>query len=326
MIKLLKSNSILSYVLFALMYFLVHVFSVKTNMSVDPLKVNVLYSILTFSDFFYNFWFVFVVTNLLILIQALWLNYMMASLSITEKSSQLLSFLYILIISIFIDYSTIHNQLWVNYILLFILKEMLVVIKKETIQIEVFNLGLLTSLACIIDYSNLYLFPVIGMLMGVYRTFSVRLSITYLMAVCLPIIWMLSLFYLFDSFDSLEEVYASIVDNYKLINHFSMAHIFALGILFLLCLGYSFVNASVSVKLLLDNRRMIMIVLILFLSILCSFTLKPVLMIGQWVGLAIPLSVFITLLFQEVKHWLFSNILFLLLVFAWVLDALDFLN
>lgn len=325
MLQRLQSNNIPLLVFFVLVYFIGQFLAPESL----PLKydgLSVFSFMIQWPSFFESFWFVFIVSNLFVMIQGVWLNTLVSSLGMLDKTSFLLSLIYLFVMSYFNNYDQIHPQLINNFIVLYLIQQILRVMKKEQVQMEVFNIGLFVSIALLIDYSVLYFIPLLILFLALVKTEHIKLYVTFLLGAIVPLFWYGSFIFLFDGHVYFDAFWKGIFSDYIFSYSLGTSHFVAFGVLLIFSLLYAKYYSGIAVKVLLDARRALLVLGILLFASFVAYAINPVINDASMILLVLPLTVFITLIFKEIEHWLFGNLLLLLLIAGWAIKTFQLLG
>jgi hypothetical protein len=262
------------------------------------------------------------IAMMLLLGEALLLNKLLSDFSITPKNSYLTAFVYIVLMSCLTDYLTLHPVLFVNILIIIMLRMIFIANQKEDSLKEIFAAGILTALCSLFVFKSAGLFVGIWIFLFILRVYSWRQWAVNLIGFVSVYLYVFTWYLFTDKTVEKLQLYRSVFQSMKLVRsapHFSVYEyiLFAI-ILFLLLI--SAVNFFYSVGEKLINIRRISLVLLWLLIISVISTVCYISNLRfDFAYILLPLSAMVAMYFTTIKRSLFAEIVLLILFISIVL-------
>ena len=254
---------------------------------------------------------------LLLVVQSIMLNDIIAKSQILSSHNYLPSLLYVVIMSSCPSLLTLHPVLFANFFLIIAIGRILIVYRQENIFPNVFDAAFLIGIASLFYFPAIALFPFIWIGLTILRPFAWREWVIPLTGLIVPYFFAAVYFFWFDQLGSFwnESIVAPMTDrsNTFLI---SKSFYFLIGMsLIILFLSFRKLSRGLSINTI-RARKLLTVLFWFFIFSLISTLIAPSYSINYFVLTAIPLSVFATSYFLSTRSRLWTEVIFLLLIGA----------
>jgi hypothetical protein len=140
---------------------------------------------------------------LLVLLQGVFVNYIVNAQGILYKSTQLPALFFVLINSFFIQQNELTPQLISNTFLLFLLQRLCYLYESANPLLVVLDTGLLLGMGILFNYDLIIFLPFILISVVIFTSFNLRYLIVSILGIMLPLYFTAVYFYTFGRFDEL---------------------------------------------------------------------------------------------------------------------------
>jgi len=260
------------------------------------------------------------ISCMLILCEALLLNFIIEKNEIINTTTYLPALIYILLMGLQPEMFSLHPIIISNLFILLALHKLMQTYRKETAYSGAFDTGFFISLACLFYAPSIVFVLMFWIGLIIIRPFIWREWVLSLLGFLLPFVYLLFVYFWTDKLQTLEQdmLYKTIISTNKSLHTITFSLAGSLQALILLSALFlssgRFLNdfGKGTVRL----RNYLLLLVYCFILALISIILAPEYSIVYLSFLAIPFSVFFTsyLLFAK-KGWV-AEILFLLLVIS----------
>lgn len=248
----------------------------------------------------------------IILIQAIQLNFLLAEQKMFPTSGYTVAMSYILLTGMVADWAALTPALLANFLLIWIYNKLTKLYNNPAPKTLLFNIGLLVSLSILCYHPTAILVGVILFALGIMRPFKLQEWLTLLMGVALPFYFLASWLYLNDSIEKLYDYIPTIVVALpvKKLNNAELVGL--IGLALALLAGFYHWQQFNS-RLVIQMRKNWAALLVM------TFILTAAPFVFSNVGLAaailclVPYTAFISASFSYPKRLLFPNLLFFIL-------------
>ncbi len=256
--------------------------------------------------------------------QSFMVNQLVTSKNLIDRQSFLPGFLYLVLMSSSFEMLSLHPVLFANFFLIIALNKILEVYDEKDVMLEVFNVGMLISLAGLFYFPALVLFILLIIALGIYFLANLRGVIASLLGFLTPFLFLGVYYYWRDVLAlKFEELFSG----------FGVFHIFRQDFsafskvygVFLVVLAF-FAFLSLVFRYLGDKpvriRKRFTVVLYYFMvSVVSAFFVTHYFDVLYGLFM-LPLSIVLAVFFQEIKRNVWAEVLFSLMIFLIVAGKL----
>jgi len=262
-------------------------------------------------------WLSTLIAIILILIEGFLLNYIVNENEVLTKKTNLPALFYIVFCSNNSAMLELHSVLLANLFLLFALSKMLNSYRKDIAFSQIFDAGLLISIATLFYFPCIVFFPLIGVALLLFRPFLWREWLISFIGVLVPYIFVITYFFWNGTLDYLfyDKMFYPIVSK-TTVEDFPGSFYFLLsvgGLIILLSFGSLFKGLEGGSQK--TKKSLILMIWFLVFSGLSVF-LAPAFTTKYFTLLTIPLAVICSNYYLRMKKELFGELLFLMLLIA----------
>lgn len=311
-IRFLKSNNaaaffiipIIAAAIWVFAFIQPHVLEVRHTMPLYDLLAKPVANIPWLSTF---------IALLLLIAEAFLLNYIVNENEVLAKKTALPGLFYIVFMSMTTDMLQLHPLLFSNLFLMFALNKILNSYRKDIAFSQVFDAGLLISLATLFYFPNAIFFPVIGVALVIFRPFLWREWVISFIGVLVPYIFVVTFYFWKDALDYLlyDKMFFPMVFKKATPLLSQTFYILAsvLGMIVLLSFGKLFNGLSGGAQ----KTKKALVLMIWLLSFAgLSLLLAPSLSLKYFCILMIPLSIICSNYFIRARKELWAELLFVI--------------
>jgi len=251
-----------------------------------------------------------ILATLLVLIQALSLNQLVNEYKLLGKRTYLPAMTYVLLTSLFVDFSVLTPVIVANTFLIVVLRKTFVLYQKITAYEEVFDIGLLIGMASLFYFPFLFLILFLVLGLTILRPFNWREWVIGSSGVLVPYLLLGTYFFWIDNLGSFLQL--DIVDKIRFTeNKIVMDYeILIKGSLLIFTLGWSLIRIQANLAKSSVQVRKFSMVLIWFLVLgSLSVIILPEMVLSHFVVIAIPASSMIAYNFLMSKQRFFVEFL-----------------
>lgn len=252
---------------------------------------------------------------ILIILQAVWFNYIINENNLLGKPSFLPALLYVTVTALFTSFLMLSAPLICNFLLIWLLQKILDLYKTEEATATAYDLGLLVGLGTLIYFPFIALFMVIWIALLIFRPFNWHEWISAVMGV-LTILFFLSVYYYCtDHTAAFHTLWLSFDANFPVIKtalpyrFLVLLPLILIFILALFRLQNNFLKSMVVV------RKTFQTLLFILLIIAVASCIKTDFGFNHFLLLAMPVAVFTAYYFLYAsKKWVYETLYLLLLI------------
>jgi hypothetical protein len=315
MIKLLKSNPALAFVLVPLFVIFIWVQTYITGLQVIPNGMP-LYSVLLFWLPPVNTLGYCVIALVLVLFQAFYFNYILNKNEIISKNSWIFSLFYMLLMSLLPQFLVFHPMMIGMTIIVIVFEKIFNLYKSNNALAINFDIGLLISLAALFYFPLIVVYLLYMIALIILKPFAWRDWIVGLMGLVLPFFFMFTYYFLTDQFQYLtatfyDENINNQIDWWRLIPRgfsITIAYVSILLALAVFQLTGNFGKNVIRIR----NLQQVLLIFIIVGGILLLITRDTHLF--RFTILCLPFAFLLTYYFTTVKKIWYAEVLFWLLI------------
>ena len=206
----------------------------------------------------------YVIATFIILLQAMFINWIVKKFELLEKYSWLPALSFVLLTVALPQTNQLSPQLFANFFILAAIWKLFTLYKSEYSNKHIFELGFICSLATLIRFELIYLLPLILYALGVLRVPNFREMLLTLLGFITPIYILASFLYIFKVQDGAVDLLTRNFYKFNEINWGNYYTWIPLGLLVLMYLAGAIIMQENIHKSMLKIRKMLRIIIILF--------------------------------------------------------------
>ncbi|MDZ4759121.1 MAG: DUF6427 family protein [Bacteroidota bacterium] len=206
----------------------------------------------------------YIIATLIILLQAIFINWIVKKFELLEKFSWLPALSFVLMTAALPQTNQLSPQLIANFFVLAAIWKLFVIYKSEYANKHIFELGFICSLATLFRFELIYLLPLILYALGVLRVPNLREMLLTLLGFITPIYILTSCLYIFKTHNFAIDL---LTRNFYKLNDLNWGNYYTwipLGLLVLMYLAGAIIMQENIHKSMLKIRKMLRIIIILF--------------------------------------------------------------
>lgn len=253
--------------------------------------------------------------GIVVLIQALLLNYLINHYNLLGKPTFLPSLMYITLSGLFTPFLVLSPPLICNFLLIWMLFKLFNLYKGDDAKSTAYDLGIIVGLGSLIYFPFIFLFLAIWIALIIFKPFNWREWVAGIIGY-VTIFFFLAVFYFLNN--RLNQFYniwlplGSKFPNRININYYNYLILIPVIIILLLCfvkLRENFFRSYVQV------RKSFQLLFFVFIITIISFYVKAEFNLNHFLLCAIPAAVFFAYYFlYATNKWVYESLFFLLLV------------
>lgn len=255
----------------------------------------------------------FFIYIVVILVQAIRLNFLLAEQKMFPTSGYTVAMSYILLTGIIPDWAALTPALMANFLLIWLYIKLTRLYNHPAPKTLLFNIGLLVSLSILCYYPTAILVVVILFALGIMRPFKLQEWFTLLMGVALPFYFLASWLYLNNALGKLNDYLPQLAFALPVKQLNSAALVGLIALAFALLVGF-FYWQQFNSRLVIQMRKNWAALLVMCFIL----TAAPFVFYNAGLNAAIlclvPFAAFVSAAFSYPKRLLFPNLLFFILV------------
>lgn len=257
---------------------------------------------------------------LLITSQAIHLNYILNKHEILFRQSWLPALLYVILGGLFPVFLGFHPILFVNSILILALDRIISLYKNPSPLSLAFDSALLFSLAALIYLPTSFFFIFYGIAILIIRPINWREAVAGMLGLAIPIVFAMLYYFLNNELDDFYErvFHSGIAQDFSLTN-LSAGHFLYSAVYVLILLLMSIVKLQSNYYKNVTKARLVQQMLLLFIPFgILTVIISRDTDLWRYMMLLIPFSVYLGYYFLSANRKIITELLFLLLLAAWV--------
>lgn len=254
----------------------------------------------------------FLLSSLLIFVQAIILNLITNHHNIFPKNSWLPALCYVLVFSLLEDFMTLSVVLILNFFILYILNKLLQLYKQTSAISSLFDIGFLIAISSLLYPFSIWFIFWVWLCLLILRPFYWREWVSILFGFINVYILLAAYYFYHNQLSNFLSLLPQVLF-YKPILKFNPAFWVFVPLCMTIFLGMVKLR-SVLFQSFITVRKSFQIILFLFFTAITTFFMAPVLHIGQFLMLSIPLSVIMAVYFlQAQRKWIYESLFFIIL-------------
>ncbi len=258
-----------------------------------------------------------IITSVIYLILAVWLNKIVSDFTLLFKNSFLPALLFIVITSLFPTFFTIDAAILVIFFQLLIFVKLFKLYKSNNALTIAFDVGMIVSIASLFYFPSIAWVLLLWMAMFIFRPFNWREFFTAFVGVLTPYLFVAFYYFWIDDFGAFMQIWQPIKNNAWQINVFpnSLDYLPLLPLVLILLVASNRLRENFYKNVVHVRKCQQLLITSIFVTGI-SFYIKPSFSINHFILLAAPFSVFLSYYFLVAKKNWMSEGLFLLLILS----------
>lgn len=314
MVFLFRDKSIVNILFLALLAIAVHMHGFTMPMALSTNQPDGFFSVLLHQYFGKLFHSVgFVLYLLIIIAQAIRLNFFLAEQKMFPNSDYTVGMSYILLTAVLPDWMAITPALLANFLLIWIYIKLTRLYNHTAPKTLLFNIGLLVTLTVLCYHPTAILVLVVLFALGIMRPFKLQEWFTLLIGILLPVYFLSAWLFLTNQMHLMAQFFPTLVLDLPM-QYMSQAQWIGLGgLVFALLVGlinWQRFNSRLVIQMRKNWSALFLMCLIL---VAAPFVFKQAGLVSAALCL-VPFSAFVAAAFSFPKRLLFPNFLFWVLV------------
>ncbi len=259
----------------------------------------------------------------LLFIQSLEIKRAFSTNELINRKDLLVTFIYLLMMSSSTELYTIHPILFANLFLIFSLQYILGIYGKPDSFESVFNASILISIASLFYFPSIYFIIFIWLSFIIYRLYAWREWVVSLIGLSIPYLYLFSYYYVTDQLKAKCLTYIEFFKN----NHRTTFHPDEGNYIFFTVIGLMSTYIIFNILNRLTEKSIYYRKKVLVLSMFLLMSFLTLIFSGKYFTyhlsiVFIPLSFFFSTHIQQIKRMVISELFFIILIIAMVLNIL----
>ncbi|GAB3924257.1 DUF6427 family protein [Mucilaginibacter myungsuensis] len=254
------------------------------------------------------------VAGILVLIQAILLNYVVNFYNLLSKPSFLPALMYVVVSGLFTPFLTLSAPLICNFLVIWIVYKLLAFYKGTEVRSISYDLGMLVALSSLFYLPCIYFFVVIWAALLIFRPFDWRDWAASILGYLTVFFFLAVIYYLTDRIHTFYKIWLPLGTPFPekiSIHYLQYALLVPVAVILLLCLVQLRGNFFKSYVLI---RKSFQLFLIMFLIGGLSFYVKVKFNLDHFLLCAVPVAIFFAYYFlYAAKRWFYESLFILLL-------------
>lgn len=251
------------------------------------------------------------ITCLIVVIQALWLNYLVYKYNLLSKNSYLPALFYVIVASVFPSFQYLNSAILVNFFSILLLDRLISLYKNPQPLKLVFDIGMLIGLSTMVYFPTTVWLLMIWVGLIQFRPFVFREWIVGFLGFLVPYVFVALFYFLANNMAGFIGIWEPLTNSFPnalaLFTWNDLLPLIPLG----LALLFSFfkLRANFWRSIIQVRKSLQLILVLLFLSAIAFYT-KPSFGLNHFVILSVPLSIFCSYFFLSTKRTVLAELLF----------------
>lgn len=254
--------------------------------------------------------------GVLVLGQALLLNYLVNHYNLLGKPSFLPSLMYVTLTSLFAPFMVLSSPLICNFLVIWMLFKLFSFYKSDDAKSTAYDLGMIVAIGSIIYFPYIYLFLAIWIALVIFKPFNWREWVSGILGYLTIFFFFAVFYYLNNKLVSFYHIWAPLGTRFpnsiKITNYYNylvLVPVVLILVLYFVKLQQNYYKSYVQV------RKSFQLLFIIFLIGGLSFYVKSEFNLNHFLLCVVPLSVFFSYYFITAgKRWVYESLYLLLLI------------
>ncbi|TWR28241.1 beta-carotene 15,15'-monooxygenase [Mucilaginibacter achroorhodeus] len=255
------------------------------------------------------------IAGLLILSQAVLLNFLVNKYNLLGRSTFLPSLMYVTVTALFPQFLILSAPLLCNFLLIWMLFKLFSFYKGEDAKSTAYDLGMIVAIGTVIYLPYVYLFLAIWIGLIIFKPFNWREWISGVLGYATVFFFFAVFYYLNNRLGSFYQIWAPLGTkfpnsiNIKYLNYLVLVPVIVIIGLFLFYFQKNYYKSYVQV------RKSFQLLLVIFVIGGLSFYVKSRFSLTHFILCAVPSSVFLAYYFVNAsRKWFYESLYLLLLI------------
>ena len=254
--------------------------------------------------------------GLLVLIQALLVNYLVNHFNLLSKPTFLPALMYVTVSGLFTPFLILSPPLICNFLVIWMLFKLFELYKSDDAKSNVFDMGMIVAVGTLIYFPFIYLFLVIWIALIIFKTFNWREWVACIVGFATVFFFLAVFYYLHNQFGQFYNIWlplGSRFPNRISINYYNYLVLIPVIIILALCfvkIRQNFFKSYVQI------RKSFQLLFFVFLIAGLSFYVKAQFNLNHFLLCAVPAAIFFAYYFLYAANKWVYEILFLLLLIS----------
>lgn len=253
--------------------------------------------------------------GVLVLGQAVLLNYLVNHHNLLSKPTFLPGLMYVTLTALFTPFMTLSAPLICNFLVIWMLFKLLSFYKSDDVKSIAYDLGIIVAIGSLIYFPFIFLFLSIWVALGIFKPFNWREWISGVLGYATVFFFLAVFYYLNDRLSRFYEIWIPLGSKFPNSVHIDyleyvvLIPVIIIIILYLIKLQQNFYKSYVHV------RKSFQLLFIMFLIAGLSFYIKPEFNLNHFLLCAVPAAVFFSYYFANATiKWFYESLYLLLLI------------
>lgn len=253
--------------------------------------------------------------GIIVLAQALLLNYIVNFYNLLSKPSFLPALMYVTVSGLFAPFLTVSPPLICNFLVIWMIFKLLSFYKNADVKSTTYDLGMIVALGSIVYLPCIYLFLVIWIALLIFRPFDWRDWVAAIMGYVTVFFFLGVFYYLTDRIHSFYQIWVPLGSKFpnsiRLLDYKNYLLLIPVAVILVLCFFRLRANFFKSYILI---RKSFQLFFIMFIIAGLAFYIKADFRLNHFLLCAVPVSVFFAYYFLHAStRWVYETLYFLLL-------------
>ncbi len=252
--------------------------------------------------------------SLIVLAQAVLLNYLINHYNLLSKPSYLPALMYVTASGLFTPFLTLSAPLICNFLVIWMLFKLFELYKGDDAKSTAFDLGMIVAIGSLIYLPFIYLFLVIWIALSIFKPFNWREWVAGIIGYATIFFFLAVFYYLTNRFSQFYDIWLPLGTKFpKSINidYYKFLLLIPVALILFLCflkLRQNFFKSYVQI------RKSFQLLLFVFLIGGLSFYVRPVFNLNHFLLCAVPATIFFAYYFlYAANKWVYETLFFILL-------------
>lgn len=253
--------------------------------------------------------------GVIVLIQAVLVNYMANHFNLLGKPSFLPALMYVTLTALFKPFMVLSAPLICNFLVIWMLFKLLSLYKSDDAKATAYDLGIMVAIGSIIYLPYIYLFLSIWVALIIFKPFKWREWVSGILGYATVFFFFAVFYYLNNRLGSFYDIWAPLASkfpqriNIQYINYLVLAPVIIILVLYFFKFQQNYFRSYVQV------RKSFQLLFIIFLIAGFSFYVKTDFNLTHFLLCAIPAAVFFSYYFANAGiKWFYESLYLLLLI------------
>ena len=321
--KIFKSDYIyqLSFIMIAVIVIWIHSFFSLTSLTVFP-TLSPFYSVIG-NSFLTNNILAVTIAFILLIIQSIMLNMAFSANEMFNRNNYLITFIYFLMMSSSTELYTIHPVLFSSLFLIFSLRNILGIYGKPDSFSSVFNATLFIGISSLFYFPSIYFIVFIWLSFFIYRLYAWREWVISILGLGTPYLYLFSYYFVTDQLKVKYFLYIDFFKSFKPASfHPDKGNYIFFTVVGLMSVYIIFNTLNRLTEKSIYYRKKVLVLTMFLLVAFITLIFSGTFFTYHLCLVFIPLSFFIPIHIIQIKRLVISEMFFIILITAWLLNII----